>query len=116
MQKNNVFDTEACPSSIEIILRGGFQFGSYKSCIKYLFGEGYLQCIDSATAALVGNYSLLIQTLTYSQAIAPLTADQPVPQGCAVAISSDRCTVNLMLKVTNCSCFSTQNLSVVCRE
>uniref|UniRef100_A0A4W6CCD0 valine--tRNA ligase n=1 Tax=Lates calcarifer TaxID=8187 RepID=A0A4W6CCD0_LATCA len=44
-------------------------------------------------------YSLQIQTLSYSQAIIPLTANQPVPEGCAVAIASDRCTVNLMLKV-----------------
>lgn len=63
------------------------------------FAPGYLQCIDSATATLVEKYSLQIQTLTYSQAIVPLTAAQPVPEGCAVAISSDRCTVNLMLKV-----------------
>lgn len=58
----------------------------------------YLQCIDSATASLVQKYSLQIQTLSYSQAIIPLTATQPVPEGCAVAIASDRCTVNLMLK------------------
>uniref|UniRef100_A0A8C4DJU8 Valine--tRNA ligase n=1 Tax=Dicentrarchus labrax TaxID=13489 RepID=A0A8C4DJU8_DICLA len=58
----------------------------------------YLQCIDSATASLVQKYSLQIQTLSYSQAIIPLTANQPVPEGCAVAIASDRCTVNLMLK------------------
>uniref|UniRef100_A0A671YN90 Valine--tRNA ligase n=1 Tax=Sparus aurata TaxID=8175 RepID=A0A671YN90_SPAAU len=58
----------------------------------------YLQCIDSATASLVHKYSLQIQTLSYSQAIIPLTDNQPVPEGCAVAIASDRCTVNLMLK------------------
>uniref|UniRef100_A0A3P8SSJ1 Valine--tRNA ligase n=1 Tax=Amphiprion percula TaxID=161767 RepID=A0A3P8SSJ1_AMPPE len=58
----------------------------------------YLQCVDSATASLVQKYSLQIQTLSYSQAIIPLTANQPVPEGCAVAIASDRCTVNLMLK------------------
>lgn len=61
--------------------------------------SGYLQCIDSATASLVQKYSLQIQTLSYSQAIIPLTATEPVPEGCAVAIASDRCTVNLMLKV-----------------
>lgn len=60
---------------------------------------GYLQCIDSATVSLVQKYSLQIQTLSYSQAIIPLTANQSVPEGCAVAIASDRCTVNLMLKV-----------------
>lgn len=60
---------------------------------------GYLQCIDSATVSLVQKYSLQIQTLSYSQAVIPLTANQPVPEGCAVAIASDRCTVNLMLKV-----------------
>ncbi|TNN81671.1 Valine--tRNA ligase [Liparis tanakae] len=58
----------------------------------------YLQCIDSATAALVQKNSLPIQTLSYSQAVIALTAKQPVPGGCAVAIASDRCTVNLMLK------------------
>ncbi|XP_018527789.1 valine--tRNA ligase [Lates calcarifer] len=58
----------------------------------------YLHCIDSATVSLVQKYSLQIQTLSYSQAIIPLTANQPVPEGCAVAIASDRCTVNLMLK------------------
>lgn len=60
---------------------------------------GYLQCIDSATVSLVQKYSLQIQTLSYSQAVISLTANQPVPEGCAVAIASDRCTVNLMLKV-----------------
>ncbi|KAI4811290.1 hypothetical protein KUCAC02_014203 [Chaenocephalus aceratus] len=58
----------------------------------------YLQCIDSATASLLQRHSLQIQTLSYSQAVLPLTSDQPVPAGCAVAIASDRCTVNLMLK------------------
>uniref|UniRef100_A0A673CE87 Valine--tRNA ligase n=1 Tax=Sphaeramia orbicularis TaxID=375764 RepID=A0A673CE87_9TELE len=58
----------------------------------------YLQCIDSTTVSLVHKYSLQIQTLSYSQAVIPLTANQPVPEGCAVAIASDRCTVNLMLK------------------
>ncbi|XP_019948459.2 valine--tRNA ligase [Paralichthys olivaceus] len=58
----------------------------------------YLECIDSATASLVQKFSLQIQTLSHSQAIIPLTANQPVPEGCAVAIASDRCTVNLMLK------------------
>lgn len=61
---------------------------------------GYLQCIDSATVSIVQKYSLQIQTLSYSQAIIPLTANQSVPEGCAVAIASDRCTVNLMLKVS----------------
>uniref|UniRef100_A0A3B4BJC1 Valine--tRNA ligase n=1 Tax=Periophthalmus magnuspinnatus TaxID=409849 RepID=A0A3B4BJC1_9GOBI len=57
----------------------------------------FLQCIDPATASLVDKYSLQIQTLSYSQAVVPVT-DQPVPEGCAMAIASDRCTVNLMLK------------------
>lgn len=64
-----------------------------------IFPSGYLQCIDSATASLVQKYSLQIQTLSYSQAVIPLMASQPAPEGCAVAIASDRCTVNLMLKV-----------------
>lgn len=63
------------------------------------FPPGYLQCADSATASLVQKYSLQIQTLSYSQAIIPLLAPQAAPEGCAVAIASDRCTVNMMLKV-----------------
>ncbi|TNN02795.1 hypothetical protein fugu_010282 [Takifugu bimaculatus] len=58
----------------------------------------YLQCTDAATMSLVQKYSLQIQTLSYSQAIVPLMAPQPAPEGCAVAIASDRCTVNMMLK------------------
>ncbi|RXN05670.1 valine--tRNA ligase-like isoform X1 [Labeo rohita] len=59
----------------------------------------YLQCIDADTAALVQTYSLQIQTLSYSQAIYPVVGgDSTIPQGCAVAIASDKCTVHLMLK------------------
>ncbi|AWO96362.1 putative valine--tRNA ligase-like isoform 3 [Scophthalmus maximus] len=58
----------------------------------------YLQCIDPATVSLVQKYCLQIQTLSYSQAIITLPTNKPVPEGCAVAIASDRCTVNLMLK------------------
>uniref|UniRef100_A0AAQ4QIX4 Valine--tRNA ligase n=1 Tax=Gasterosteus aculeatus aculeatus TaxID=481459 RepID=A0AAQ4QIX4_GASAC len=58
----------------------------------------YLQCIDAATVSQVQKYSLPIQTLSYSQAVIAVAAEQPVPGGCAVAIASDRCTVNLMLK------------------
>lgn len=62
--------------------------------------SGYLQCIDSATAFLVEKYSLQIQTLSYSQAIHPVTgSERAIPEGCAVAIASDKCTVHLMLKV-----------------
>ncbi|GAA6097267.1 valine--tRNA ligase, partial [Tachysurus ichikawai] len=59
----------------------------------------YLQCIDSATAALVEKYTLQIQTLSYSQTIhLVIGSDSAVPQGCAVAIASDKCTVHLLLK------------------
>lgn len=58
----------------------------------------FLQCIDSETAALVQKYSLQIQTLSYSQAVHSVVGDAAIPQGCAVAIASDKCTVNLMLK------------------
>lgn len=68
-------------------------------CDATCFLSGYLQCIDSATVSLVQKYSLQIQTLSYSQAVIPLMATQPAPEGCAVAIASDRCTVNLLLKV-----------------
>lgn len=61
---------------------------------------GYLQCIDSATASQVEKYTLQIQTLSYSQAIHLVTgSESAVPEGCAVAIASDKCTVHLLLKV-----------------
>ncbi|PWS21960.1 hypothetical protein DKP78_20865, partial [Enterococcus faecium] len=44
-------------------------------------------------------YSLQIQTLSSSQTLTAVTgSDAAIPEGCAVAISSDRCTVHLMLK------------------
>uniref|UniRef100_A0A674BRB2 Valine--tRNA ligase n=1 Tax=Salmo trutta TaxID=8032 RepID=A0A674BRB2_SALTR len=58
----------------------------------------YLQCIDSETMSLVEQYSLQIQTLSLSQTIQPVPATGAVPEGCAVAIASDRCTIHLMLK------------------
>ncbi|XP_057691094.1 valine--tRNA ligase [Corythoichthys intestinalis] len=58
----------------------------------------YLQCADSATVSLVETCGVQIQTLSYCQAVVPLSAEQPAPSGCAVAIASDRCTVNLMIK------------------
>ncbi|XP_063054552.1 valine--tRNA ligase isoform X4 [Engraulis encrasicolus] len=59
----------------------------------------YLQCVDSETASLVDRFALQLQTLSYSQTIRPVTGgDQDIPQGCAVAIASDRCSVHLMLK------------------
>ncbi|TSR27787.1 Valine--tRNA ligase [Bagarius yarrelli] len=59
----------------------------------------YLQCIDSATVSLVEKYILQLQTLSYSQAIYPVTGrESAIPEGCAVAIASDKCTVHLMLK------------------
>ncbi|XP_049587384.1 valine--tRNA ligase isoform X2 [Syngnathus scovelli] len=58
----------------------------------------YLQCADGATLFLVQTSSAQIQTLSYSQAVIALSAEQAVPAGCAVAIASDRCTVNLMIK------------------
>ncbi|XP_035274400.1 valine--tRNA ligase isoform X2 [Anguilla anguilla] len=59
----------------------------------------YLQCIDSDTAAVVQKHGLQIQTLSYSQSVhAVPAAGGGVPEGCAVAIASDRCTVHLLLK------------------
>lgn len=74
-------------------------FQRFAFCARTCFPSGYLQCTDSATVSLVQKYSLQIQTLSYSQAVVPLMAPQLAPEGCAVAIASDRCTVNLMLKV-----------------
>ncbi|MBN3299917.1 SYVC ligase, partial [Amia calva] len=57
----------------------------------------YLQCLDQNTATMVQLYCPQIQTLSSSGAVVALTT-QPVPEGCAVAIASDKCTVNLLLK------------------
>ncbi|XP_030640366.1 valine--tRNA ligase [Chanos chanos] len=59
----------------------------------------YLQCVDSDTVGLVQKYQMQIQTLSYSQSIhAVAGGDSAIPQGCAVAIASDKCTVHLLLK------------------
>uniref|UniRef100_A0A3B3T846 Valine--tRNA ligase n=1 Tax=Paramormyrops kingsleyae TaxID=1676925 RepID=A0A3B3T846_9TELE len=61
--------------------------------------ECYLQCIDSDTVALVEQHKLQIQTLSYSQSVhAVVGPGAAVPEGCAIAIASDRCTVHLLLK------------------
>ncbi|XP_015212607.2 valine--tRNA ligase [Lepisosteus oculatus] len=57
----------------------------------------YLQCLDAETDSLVQQYSPYIQTLSSSKSVVALQAKTP-PEGCAVAIASDKCTVHLLLK------------------
>ncbi|XP_043939220.1 valine--tRNA ligase [Protopterus annectens] len=57
----------------------------------------YLKCLDTETAAMVTQYTTYIQTLSSSKSVVVLVTEE-VPEGCAVAIASDKCTVNLMLK------------------
>uniref|UniRef100_H3B5X3 valine--tRNA ligase n=1 Tax=Latimeria chalumnae TaxID=7897 RepID=H3B5X3_LATCH len=58
----------------------------------------YLKCLDEETAAVVTCYCAYIQTLSSSLSVTALVEGEP-PAGCAVAIASDKCTVNIMLKV-----------------
>ncbi|KAG2468866.1 SYVC ligase, partial [Polypterus senegalus] len=57
----------------------------------------YLQCLDSETVAIVTQFIPYIQTLSSSNTVSAFKDGEP-PAGCAVAIASDKCTVNLLLK------------------
>ncbi|XP_067830029.1 valine--tRNA ligase [Heptranchias perlo] len=57
----------------------------------------YLKCSDESTAALVRQFSSDIQTLSSSKSVTILV-NEDSPNGCALALASDRCSVNLMLK------------------
>uniref|UniRef100_A0A8C4REL5 Valine--tRNA ligase n=1 Tax=Erpetoichthys calabaricus TaxID=27687 RepID=A0A8C4REL5_ERPCA len=57
----------------------------------------YLQCLDSETVAVVTQFIPCIQTLSSSNTVSAFKDGEP-PAGCAVAIASDKCTVNLLLK------------------
>ncbi|GCC17963.1 hypothetical protein chiPu_0021603 [Chiloscyllium punctatum] len=57
----------------------------------------YLSCSDEGTAAQLNPFSSYIQTLSSSKSVTFLVNEE-CPDGCAMVIASDRCTVHLMLK------------------
>lgn len=53
---------------------------------------------DEATGALASAVSAYVQVLASAGVVAVLALGAPVPQGCAVALASDRCSVHLQLQ------------------
>lgn len=53
---------------------------------------------DEATGALASAVSGYVQALAGAGVVAVLALGAPVPQGCAVALASDRCSVHLQLQ------------------
>lgn len=59
---------------------------------------GFLEVADEATGALASAVSGYVQALANAGVVAVLALGAPVPQGCAVALASDRCSVHLQLQ------------------
>ena len=53
---------------------------------------------DEATGALASAVSGYVQTLASAGIVAVLALGASAPQGCAVALASDRCSVHLQLQ------------------
>lgn len=53
---------------------------------------------DEATGALASAVSGYVQTLASAGVVAVLALGAPAPQGCAVALASDRCSIHLQLQ------------------
>lgn len=53
---------------------------------------------DEATGAVASAVSGYVQALANAGVVAVLALGAPVPQGCAVALASDRCSVHLQLQ------------------
>ena len=53
---------------------------------------------DEATGALASAVSGYVQALASAGVVAVLALGAPAPQGCAVALASDRCSVHLQLQ------------------
>lgn len=58
---------------------------------------GFLEVADEATGALASAVSCYVQALASAGVVAVLALGAPAPQGCAVAVASDRCSVHLQL-------------------
>lgn len=53
---------------------------------------------DEATGALASAVSGYVQALSSAGVVAVLALGAPAPQGCAVAVASDRCSIHLQLQ------------------
>ena len=58
----------------------------------------FLEVADEATGALASAVSGYVQTLASAGIVAVLALGASAPQGCAVALASDRCSVHLQLQ------------------
>nr|XP_019571100.1 PREDICTED: valine--tRNA ligase isoform X2 [Rhinolophus sinicus] len=58
----------------------------------------FLEVADKATGALASAVSGYVQALASAGVVAVLALGAPIPQGCAVALASDRCSVHLQLQ------------------
>lgn len=59
---------------------------------------GFLEVADEATGALASAVSGYVQVLASAGVVAVLALGAPAPQGCAVAVASDRCSIHLHLQ------------------
>lgn len=59
---------------------------------------GFLEVADEATGALASAVSGYVQALASAGVVAVLALGAPAPQGCAVAVASDRCSIHLQLQ------------------
>lgn len=59
---------------------------------------GFLEVADEATGSLASAVSGYVQTLASAGVVAVLALGAPAPQGCAVALASDRCSIHLQLQ------------------
>lgn len=58
----------------------------------------FLEVADEATGALASAVSGYVQVLASAGVVAVLALGAPAPQGCAVAVASDRCSIHLHLQ------------------
>lgn len=58
----------------------------------------FLEVADEATGALASAVSGYVQALSSAGVVAVLALGAPAPQGCAVALASDRCSIHLQLQ------------------
>lgn len=83
---------------------GPLQYGCLVSCLLRARPHlppspaGFLEVTDEATGALASAVSGYVQALASAGVVAVLALGAPAPQGCAVALASDRCSVHLQLQ------------------
>lgn len=72
--------------------------GTCVSPVSLLFSAGFLEVADEATGAVASAVSGYVQALASAGVVAVLALGAPAPQGCAVALASDRCSIHLQLQ------------------